>query len=161
MQSSVLCSQSVFPTFGCRCPTPSSKTGAQRSEGSVQNRVADFQMPVVAFSRDCSEQDSCVICCMGMGMKGLGPMDMGGGPIQAGSLSCRSFSLQSYYQNLLADHQAGVGIRALSSLSAAFRGATLASACGRRCLGSALGVPHRCLRCQQRERGLFIHTSHG
>lgn len=34
-------------------------------------------MPVMAFSRDCSEQDSYAICCMGMGMKGLGPMDIG------------------------------------------------------------------------------------
>jgi hypothetical protein len=35
--------------------------------------------------------------------------------IQTHSFSFRSLSLQSYYQNLLADHQAGVGISALSS----------------------------------------------
>lgn len=64
--------------------------------------------------------------------------------MQAGSFSCRSFSLQSYYQNLLADYQAGVGIRALSSSqSAAFLGGCsglcLWHAASRECLWSHIG----------------------
>lgn len=43
------------------------------------------------------------------------------GRAPANSSSCRSLSLQGHYQNLLADHQAGVGTSALSfALSRAF-----------------------------------------
>lgn len=44
-----------------------------------------------------------------------------GGPVPANLFFYRSLSLQSYYQNLLADHQAGVGTGGLSfALSTAF-----------------------------------------
>lgn len=79
--------------------------------------------------------------------------------VQAYSFSFRSFSLQSYYQNLLADHQAGVGVRALSCfLSRVFLGSQIG------CSGLSLGemvrkgclwVPHLGLQATEGA----IHTS--
>lgn len=83
-------------------------------------------MPVVAFSGNCSEKDLLSIGLLsgcGVGSRCLcRPMCLRvGGPAPANFFSCRSLSLQSYYQNLLADHQAGVGTSALFfALSRAF-----------------------------------------
>lgn len=81
--------------------------------------------------------------------------------IQAYSFSFRSFSLQSYYQNLLADHQAGVGVRALScSLSRVFLGSQVGCSGfspGETVCKGCLWVPH--LGLQATERGSFIPLS--
>lgn len=83
-------------------------------------------MLAVAFSGNCSEKDLPSIGLLSGG--GVGNQCLcrptclrGGGPAPANFFSCRSLSLQSYYQNLLADHQAGVGTSALFvALSKAF-----------------------------------------
>ena len=143
----------------CRCPTQRSKSWGPERVKAVLTATHGVWLSVGTAPGTTPKPRSAPwvrggLCC---GQRA----SESGRSIQAYSFSFRSFSLQSYYQNLLADHQAGVGVRALScSLSRVFLGSQIG------CSGFSPGetvrkgriwVPH--LGLQATERGPFIPLS--
>lgn len=98
----------------------------EEGEGSDGSHTAGFLTPTLWLSLGTAPAKTPKPRCAPWVRGGLccGPRaSESGRSVRAHSFSFRSFSLQSYYQNLLADHQAGVGVSALSySLARVFLG---------------------------------------